>query len=78
VEDVDGYTYFPKNFLRREFFEPSDHTSTCGWKGDATSYTIRVNDPTNPDAAWEYRQPKPAAARQGSRGVLAGRDGRVV
>lgn len=59
---VDGYTYFRRDAVRPELMAPSDHTSVCPWKGQASYYTVVVDGQRNPDAAWEYRDPKPAAA----------------
>lgn len=59
---VDGYTYFPRGAVRSELLEPSAHGSVCPWKGEASYYTVVVDGARNPDAAWEYREPKPAAA----------------
>ncbi len=64
-EDVvvaDGYSYFPRDAVRPDVLAPSDHTSTCPWKGQASYYAVLVEGQRNPDAAWEYRDPKPAAA----------------
>lgn len=58
---VDGYTYFPREAVRGELLERSDHRSVCPWKGEANYFNIRVNGAVNPDAAWEYATPKPAA-----------------
>ncbi|NUO62366.1 MAG: DUF427 domain-containing protein [Gemmatimonadaceae bacterium] len=62
VAVVDGYTYFPKSAVRRELLEQSNRTSVCPWKGEANYYSLNVNGQRNADAAWEYRDPKPAAA----------------
>jgi uncharacterized protein (DUF427 family) len=62
VEVVEGNLYFPPEALKREYFAESDHTSVCGWKGLAGYYTLTVDGKTNPNAAWIYRDPKPAAA----------------
>jgi uncharacterized protein (DUF427 family) len=62
VEIVEGNVYFPPEALRREHFTESDHTSVCGWKGTAGYFTLTVDGETNPNAAWVYRDPKPAAA----------------
>jgi uncharacterized protein (DUF427 family) len=35
----------------------------CGWKGTANYYTIVADGKENPDAAWYYTDPKPAAAQ---------------
>lgn len=59
---VDGYTYFPKSAVRFSLLEPSTHRSVCGWKGDARYYSIVVDGERNADAAWEYADPRPAAA----------------
>jgi uncharacterized protein (DUF427 family) len=59
---VEGNHYFPPEALRREFFEPSDSHTVCGWKGTASYYTVVVGGARNPDAAWYYPDPKPEAA----------------
>ncbi len=59
---VEGNHYFPPESLQRQFFVPSDHTSTCPWKGEASYYHVVVDGRENRDAAWYYQTPKPAAA----------------
>ena len=59
--EVEGNAYFPPDSIRREFFEPSDTTTVCGWKGTASYYTLNVNGDKNPDAAWTYPDAKEAA-----------------
>jgi uncharacterized protein (DUF427 family) len=61
-ETVEGNVYFPPGALKREFFKPSATTTVCGWKGQASYYTLKVGDKENPDAAWYYPDPKQAAA----------------
>lgn len=61
-ETVEDNCYFPADSLRREYFLPSDTTTVCGWKGTAHYYTILAEGAENPDAAWYYPDPKPAAA----------------
>ena len=61
-ETVEGNVYFPPEAIKREFFKPSDTHTTCGWKGEASYYTLEVAGQRNPDAAWYYPDPKPAAA----------------
>jgi uncharacterized protein (DUF427 family) len=58
---VEGNHYFPESSLRREFFRPSKTTTVCGWKGTAYYYDLHVGGQINSDAAWYYRDPKPAA-----------------
>ena len=60
---VDGNHYFPRTSLNDEFFEASDHTSRCFWKGTANYLTIAIGDARNKDAAWFYAEPKKAAAK---------------
>lgn len=59
---VDGNHYFPRAALREPCLEPSQTTTVCGWKGTAHYYTLNVAGQRNPDAAWYYPEPKPAAA----------------
>lgn len=61
-EVVEGNLYFPADSLKMDYFQPSTHQTTCGWKGVASYYTIVVNGQTNANAAWYYADPKPAAA----------------
>ena len=63
VEVVEGNIYFPAEALKPDYFRPSATTTTCGWKGIANYYTLEVNGAQNPDAAWYYADPKPAAAQ---------------
>jgi uncharacterized protein (DUF427 family) len=58
---VEGNHYFPPDAIRQEFFTPSSTHTHCGWKGEASYYTLRVNEKENPDAAWYYPTPKDAA-----------------
>ena len=60
---VEGNHYFPPDAIKREYFQPSATHTECGWKGQASYYTLDVNGRTNPDAAWYYPDPKPAAAQ---------------
>ncbi len=61
TEVVEGNHYFPPESIRRDYFRPSQTHTTCGWKGQASYYTIEVNGQVNPDAAWYYPDPLPAA-----------------
>ena len=60
---VEGNHYFPPDSVRAELFEPSDKTTHCPWKGDASYRSIVVDGERNPDAAWYYPEPKEAAAQ---------------
>lgn len=58
---VEGNHYFPADAIKKEFFQPSSTHTTCGWKGEASYYTISVDGKENKDAAWYYPTPKDAA-----------------
>jgi uncharacterized protein (DUF427 family) len=58
---VEGNHYFPPESLRREHLRPSDTHTVCGWKGTASYYHVEVGGKRNPDAAWYYPDPLPAA-----------------
>ena len=61
-EVVEGNQYFRLEAVKREFLQPSDTHTTCGWKGIASYYDVVVDGQVNNDAAWYYPDPKPAAA----------------
>lgn len=58
---VEGNAYFPAASLRKELFTPSDTHTRCPWKGTASYFHVVVDGKTNPDAAWYYPSPSPAA-----------------
>ena len=59
---VENNVYFPVESVNRDFLKPSDHTTHCPWKGDASYYTLVVNGEENENAAWYYATPKEKAA----------------
>ncbi|MBK5209760.1 MAG: DUF427 domain-containing protein [Flavobacteriaceae bacterium] len=60
---VEGNHYFPPESIHNDFFESSEKHSTCPWKGEASYKSLSVNGESNPNAAWYYPDPKPAAAK---------------
>jgi len=54
--------YFPLEDLRADLLVPSDRSSRCPYKGDASYRSIRVGDRVVEDAVWEYREPLAAAS----------------
>ncbi|KAF3910472.1 hypothetical protein ABW20_dc0108813 [Dactylellina cionopaga] len=62
-ETVEGNVYFPPESLKKEYFTETDLHTGCPWKGEASYYTIDLNDGTGPltNSAWFYPQPKPKA-----------------
>ncbi len=59
--EIEGNQYFPPDTIRTMYFKPSDQHTTCPWKGLASYYSLEVNGKNNPNAAWYYPEPKPAA-----------------
>jgi uncharacterized protein (DUF427 family) len=59
---VEGNHYFPIDSVDPALLEDSPTHSTCPWKGIASYKTLVVDGQRNPDAAWFYPDPKPAAA----------------
>ncbi len=49
--------YLPEEQLRTEFFEPSDHTSICPYKGHASYWTVVVDGKRFEDVTWSYLEP---------------------
>ena len=61
IVTVEGNAYFPADAVTPGVLQDSATTSVCPWKGTAHYYSIAVNGAENPDAAWYYPDPKPAA-----------------
>ncbi|MGH2694330.1 MAG: DUF427 domain-containing protein [Actinomycetota bacterium] len=58
--------YFPKEDVRAELLEPTDHHTRCPFKGEASYYSIVVDDRRSENAAWYYPDPiKGAPALEG-------------
>jgi len=58
---LENNHYFPLETVKKEFLVSSGTHTICPWKGEASYYTLSVNEKMNPDAAWFYPDPKPAA-----------------
>lgn len=58
---VEGNHYFPVESINRAFFKDSNTQSVCPWKGTASYFSIEVNNETNADAAWYYKDPSDRA-----------------
>lgn len=58
---VEGNHYFPAGAVNKKYFESSDTTTICPWKGTANYYTLNVSGKRNVDAVWYYAAPKEAA-----------------
>jgi len=60
---VEGNHYFPIDSIKIEYFQKTDQTSFCGWKGMANYYSVTVDEKTNKDCAWYYVEPNDAAMK---------------
>jgi uncharacterized protein (DUF427 family) len=49
--------YVPESDLRRELVDPSEKTTRCQHKGEASYRTLRCGDRVEHDAVWAYEQP---------------------
>ena len=54
---IEGNWYFPPTSLQRQYFNDSDHHTTCFWKGEASYYDVVVDGATNEFGAWYYPEP---------------------
>jgi uncharacterized protein (DUF427 family) len=52
-----GVRYIPRVDVDMTVLVRSDHKTRCPYKGDASSYSIRVNGKISQDAIWSYEQP---------------------
>lgn len=53
--------YLPLADVRQDLLEPSDHTSWCPFKGEASYFSLRVGDRYVENALWQYKNPLPEA-----------------
>jgi uncharacterized protein (DUF427 family) len=49
--------YFPEDEVRTDLLEPTDHHTTCPWKGEASYWSVRVGDRVAENAVWGYPEP---------------------
>ena len=58
---IEGNHYFPPASVSQQFVTFSNHHTMCGWKGQASYYSLLVDGKMNTDAAWFYPTPKSEA-----------------
>ena len=51
--------YLPPDDVRTDLLERARGASICEWKGSATYWSLRVNDPLRANVAWSYENPFP-------------------
>jgi len=54
--------YVPLADVRSEVLKPSEHTTYCPYKGDASYYSLATPNGEVADAAWYYAEPYSAVA----------------
>ena len=59
---VEGNHYFPVESVNPDLLRDSSTHTFCPWKGRASYYSIEADGRLNPDAAWFYPEPSPAAS----------------
>lgn len=55
---IEGNQYFPPDSVKMEFFESTDLTTECVWKGTANYYSLVDGEQKAENAAWYYSNPK--------------------
>jgi uncharacterized protein (DUF427 family) len=62
--------YAPLEDFDAELLEPSDHSTHCPFKGDASYFSLRAGDRSASNAVWTYREPlEPASWLEGHAAV---------
>ncbi len=49
--------YIPREDARMDFLRPSDHSTHCPHKGDASYFSLCLATGLEPDAVWSYERP---------------------
>jgi uncharacterized protein (DUF427 family) len=55
--DYPPVHYIPLADVERSLLEPTDHSSYCPYKGDASYYSITESEGDLENSVWEYRDP---------------------
>lgn len=55
--------YIPREDANMNLFAPTEHATTCPYKGQASYYTLQVDGRTAENAVWSYDEPYPAMAQ---------------
>ncbi|MQA97690.1 MAG: DUF427 domain-containing protein [Streptosporangiales bacterium] len=54
--------YAPLEDFDRSLLQPTDHTTHCPFKGDASYWSVNANGSVAENAVWAYEAPKPESA----------------
>nr|WP_308200283.1 DUF427 domain-containing protein [Kibdelosporangium philippinense] len=55
--------YLPKTAVRQDLLEPSSTHTACPYKGEASYYSVRVEDKLHEDIVWYYDTPLPESQK---------------
>ncbi|MEM6304167.1 MAG: DUF427 domain-containing protein [Pseudomonadota bacterium] len=55
--------YFPREDIAMAFLDPTDKTSHCPHKGDASYFSVVTKSTTLENAVWSYENPLPGVAQ---------------
>jgi uncharacterized protein (DUF427 family) len=61
--------YLPLDDVEQELLRPSDSTTTCPFKGEASYWSVEVDGKVHADLVWTYREPIPE--REVIRGLVS-------
>src|SRR4051794_34953964 len=61
--------YVPQADVRADLIEPTDHSTHCPFKGDASYWTVRAGDRVEENLLWGY--PEPIETAEWLRGYVA-------
>jgi uncharacterized protein (DUF427 family) len=65
--------YVPEGDVRQDLLEPTEHSTHCPFKGDASYWTVRAGDRVSENAFWGY--PDPIESAPWLRGYVAAHPG---
>jgi len=55
--------YLPRDDVRMDLLERTNHRTTCPYKGDASYFSLKAGNRRLDNAAWSYEQPKEVAEK---------------
>ena len=53
----DPVVYFPREDVRLDAMQRTEHETFCPFKGEASYWTLRVGDRVEENAVWTYEDP---------------------
>jgi uncharacterized protein (DUF427 family) len=60
--NIPGQWYIPAEDVRADLLTPTETSTHCPFKGDASYWTLTVGDRTETDVVWGYPSPLPGVA----------------